>query len=357
MLQENKNDVIFKNNTFPEESKTFSYYYKGEEYFCFINSYYEGYFEKGKRTNGKIKQYDSYGNLKFEGEYINENKKGKEYENGRLKFEGECTGEFEEKTNGKIKDYNRDGKLVFEGEMINKVIQGKEYDKNGDLIFEGEYKETEQWNGKRKEYDFFGNLVFEGEYKNGEKVNGIFKKYTQGKFGKLRLEIELKNGEGEGKEYDLYGNIMYEGKYIIKSLVKTKYKYFETKYLSWERWNEKEIHYDSNGKLLFEGVYINGVRHGKEYDNKGNIIFEGEYFNMKRFNGIEKKYYDNGNLKYEGEYILGRRKRKKYNQDGNIISLEYLNKNTKIEIVYDSMNDTIKKIIKEKKMISIIIYF
>ena len=39
-----------------------------------------------------------------------------------------------------------------------------------------------------------------------------------------------------------------------------------------------------NGKLIFEGEYLNGNRNGKdkEYDKDGKVIFEGEYLNGER---------------------------------------------------------------------------
>ena len=41
---------------------------------------------------------------------------------------------------------------------------------------------------------------------------------------------------------------------------------------------EKEKNYYYNGKLEFEGEYLNGKRsNGKEYDSDGKLIFEGEY--------------------------------------------------------------------------------
>ena len=45
--------------------------------------------------------------------------------------------------------------------------------------------------------------------------------------------------------------------------------------------NGKGKEYYENGKLLFEGEYLNNKRNGKgkEYDDNGNILFEGEYLN------------------------------------------------------------------------------
>jgi len=57
-------------------------------------------------SNGKGKEYDFDGNLKFEGEYLNgkRNGKGKEYSyNGEIEFEGEY---LNGKRNGKRKEYN-----------------------------------------------------------------------------------------------------------------------------------------------------------------------------------------------------------------------------------------------------------
>ena len=39
---------------------------------------------------------------------------------------------------------------------------------------------------------------------------------------------------------------------------------------------------------------------GKEYNNEGKLIFEGEYLNDKRWKG--KEYNNEGKLEFEGEY-------------------------------------------------------
>ena len=117
------------------------------------------------KWNGK--EYD--GNEKIIYELINGNGKIKEYMYGELIFEGEyLNGE----KNGKGKEYNRIGELVFEGEYLNgkRNGKGKEY-YDGKLIFEGEYLNEER-NGNGKEYDYNGKLVFEGEYLNNKKWNG-----------------------------------------------------------------------------------------------------------------------------------------------------------------------------------------
>ena len=56
-----------------------------------------------------------------------------------------------------------------------------------------------------------------------------------------------------------------------------------------------------NGKIKFEGEYLNGKRwNGKGYNNKGDIEYE-----MKYGRGIVKEYFSDGKLLFEGEYING----------------------------------------------------
>ena len=74
--------------------------------------------------------------------------------------------------------------------------------------------------------------------------------------------------------------------------------------------NIKEYYY--NGKLKFEGEYLNGERNGKgkEYYKYGKLIFEGEYLNGER-NGKGKiySYYPRSGMLFkiiEVEYLNGK---------------------------------------------------
>ena len=86
--------------------------------------------------NGKGKEfYSLYDKLIFEGEYLNgkKNGKGKEYDffNDKLIFEGD--GE----RNGKGKEYYKNSKLKFEGEYLyNNKYNGKGFDEKGNIIYE-----------------------------------------------------------------------------------------------------------------------------------------------------------------------------------------------------------------------------
>ena len=55
---------------------------------------------------------------------------------------------------------------------------------------------------------------------------------------------------------------------------------------------------------------MNGKR--KEYYYNGKLKFEGEYINGE-INAIGKEYHDNGKLRFEGEYLNGKKMEKEKN--------------------------------------------
>ena len=72
-----------------------------------------------------------------------------------------------------------------------------------------------------------------------------------------------------------------------------------------------------NEKLEYEGEFLfNRKWNGKGYDENGNVIYE-----LKNGNGKVKEYYDNGKIKFEGEYLNGKRngKGKEYDEDNKLI--------------------------------------
>ena len=148
-----------------------------------------------------------------------------------------------EQKNGQWKEYNKDGDLIFEGEYINgsKNGKGKEY-KKGKLYFEGDYLYSYKLKGKEYINDY---LEYEGEY--------------------------LFNTKWDGKGYDKDGNIIYN---LIQGTGKVKEYYFE-------------------GQLKFEGEYLKGLKNGegKEYNIEGNLIYDGVYLNGEKKKVLNK--YDN----------------------------------------------------------------
>ena len=219
----------------------------------------------------------------------------KEYENGKLVFDGEYKDG--KRYNGK--EYNKKGKLVFHGEYKDgKKYKGKKYNERGKLIFEGEYEmETGlEYNGQRKTYNKNDILLFEGEIKEGKIWNGTFYELNGLICGKII------NGSGKGKEYGLNNKLLFEGEFKDGKYYKgTNYIYeYRLEYLTWEiQYNEGNIcftkNYDEKGRLLFEGTIVTPF---KEYEKEKNYL-DGKLFN----------YDDNGDLIFEGQIIKGKTKK------------------------------------------------
>ena len=213
--------------------------------------------------------------------------------------------------------YGYNDTLIFEGEHLNgkRNGKGKEYDKFGKVIFEGEYLNGKEWIGTG--YDFFGNII----YKLNNNINGKGKEYYD---GKLIFEGEYLNGKrhGKGKEYDKCGKLIFEGEYLNgKRYGKGKEYYedgklkFEGEYLIDKKWNGKG--YDSLYNIIYELKDGKGIIKKKDYFADMSK-FEEEYLNEKR-NGIGKDYWSNGKLEFEGEYING----KKMEKEKNMIVMGY----------------------------------
>ena len=140
--------------------------------------------------------------------------------------------------------------------MIMVIQKGKEYN-TGKIKFEGEYLNGKRY-GKGKEYDYLDRLIFEGEYYNDWKLKG--KLYV-----KRKLEYEgefLFNKKWDGKGYDEFGNILYElhnGNGNVREYYDEGDLKFEGEYLNGRR-NGKGKEYHNNGRLIFEGEYLNGKR-------------------------------------------------------------------------------------------------
>ena len=93
-----------------------------------------------------------------------------------------------------------------------------------------------------------------------------------------------------------------------------------------------EYEYEFNHNMKYEGEFLNGEKNGKgkEYilDNLKEysiLIFDGEFYNNKRLRG--KEYYEDGKLKFEGEYLNGDKwkgKFKEYHQNELVFEGEYL---------------------------------
>ena len=286
---------------------------------------------------------------------IENNGQGKEYDidTDELLFEGEYKNK---KRNGIGKEYDEE-KLIFEGEYKNGIKNGhgKKYDKDGKLIFEGQYLNGVEWEGKgmvEEEAEDVGLLritlaYYYGEFKEG-KINGQGKKINT-IYSKDKNDYEgnfLKGKKnGQGKEYYDLNNmkiLLYEGEFKDdkRNGYGKEYKngkiIFEGQFLNGQRWEGYGKEYNNkinDDKVDFEGEYKNGKRNGKgkEYFNdytiklfgndfnENTIKFEGNYLDGHREGeGIE--YFENGKIKFKGEFTKGKRKNGKgYNIKGEVV--------------------------------------
>ena len=131
---------------------------------------------------------------------------------------------------------------------------------------------------------------------------------------------------GNGKEYKINGKLEYEGTFLDgkrhgkgKEFYKNGTIEFEGEYLYNFKYKGK---YYINQKLEYEGIYEYGNKwNGKGYDEYGNIIYE-----LNNGNGKVKEYED-GELYLEGEYLNGKRngKCKQYFEGKLVLDGEYLN--------------------------------
>ena len=126
----------------------------------------------------------------------------------------------------------------------------------------------------------------------------------------LEREIIIWSKKWKGKVY-FDGKLFFEGEYLNgqingkgKAYDSSGELYFEGEYLKGQEWNGKGKKYIFYSKSDYEGEFLCGKLHGKgkEYNHGGNLIFEGEYFDGKRWEG--KKYDINGNVIKEINWSL-----------------------------------------------------
>ena len=177
---------------------------------------------------------------------------------------------LESKEKGKGKEYNKYGDMIYEGEFLSgkRNGKGKEFKKNGLIRYEGEFLRGKR-NGKGKEYYYYDySIKFEGDYLNGNPWNGNFKFCFE--------SYELKNGKGFVKEY--VDGLIFEGEYLNGKRNGKGKEYtndtdkkiiFEGEYLNGKKWTGIILgQYEMKngcGKFNFEGKqreYLNGEKNG-----------------------------------------------------------------------------------------------
>ena len=172
----------YKEVKFEGEYKKGKRHGKGTEYeygsLIFQGEYLNGFKYKGK-SYAKNK-------LDYVGEYLNDKKwNGIGYDkSGNKKYEL-INGK------GKVIEYGLYGNIEYQGDYLDGKRHGKgiEYNMKGNIVYKGEYKNGIR-HGKGIEYDIYDNTVYEGQF-----VNGIISKGKEYYEGRLQFEGEFLDGE------------------------------------------------------------------------------------------------------------------------------------------------------------------
>ena len=113
-----------------------------------------------------------------------------------------------------------------------------------------------------------------------------------------------------------------KSKYILKHIFSFLCEKRELKLVIYNKNYKEHLELNLDNYIRMSRKEHIGERNGKGKEqilNSSVIIFEGEYLNGKR-NGKGKEYYDNGKLKFEGKYLNGYKlKGKGYDEKGNKI--------------------------------------
>jgi len=315
---------------------------QGKEIYKNGNIQFEGEYKEGKRWNGKtynfagieefeiingtgnIREYNIYGIKIYEGDIVNGVKEGfgQEFFEGKLEYEGIFV-------NGKRDvegtEYYPSGKIEYQGgyKFGSRHGNGKEYELDENLKYEGNYVNG-FWNGNGKEYNC-GMLAFSGIFKSGKRWDGV------GYDNNGKKLYELDNGCGFVKEYSTEGILIFEGDFKNgvkygkgKEYNSDKKLIYEGNFINGKRSKGKGKDFTISGKLKYEGEFLDGEWEGMgtEYEINGEVVFKGEFKKGKRWKGWGKEFHCYGNkLEYEGEYLNGGRsgKGKEYSKNGELI--------------------------------------
>ncbi len=253
--------------------------------------------------NGPYKSFFKNGNLKSEGQFVNNQSTGiwKYYfENGQLRMQGEIENG---KGVGEWQYYFENGSF----KMIGKMVEGKKqddwvyYHKNGSKESEGKYitgkkdgfwkyyypegilRATEEFSGLGSYYEELyetGAIKAEGKRIGEEQVDEWLYYYEDGTI-QARGNFVAGKKDGTWKYYDEIGRIEAEGRFD-KDLA-----------------NGIWIYYHSDGSVASKGELVEGEKNGnwQMFYNDGTLKGEANYL---RGDGAYKEYYKNGSLKVKG---------------------------------------------------------
>lgn len=193
-----------------------------------------------------------------------------------------------EEAHGKGRYYDEDGNIIYEGEFKNNKYEGN-----------GRWYIVKSKNGKTRSV-----LSYEGEFKEDKYEGKGCTYWTSGeRIGKACYKGEFHNGDYNGK-----GTIYYEDGTTYKGGFAEDQKcgYGEESFIG-----------EDDEDIFCKGTFIAGKLNGyAEMYVDGNIRYKGEFVNGEK-EGYGKLYYDNEYLEYEGKFAHGEK-----NGEGTMYSEE-----------------------------------
>ena len=196
---------------------------------------------------------------------------------------------------GFCKIYYKSGKLFYKGYLLNgyRHGKGKEYDENGDITFDGYFKNgsanpylkrvtnmKDYW----RETDISGNVVFVGRKDNYGRNIGYCYLFES---GSLKSESFFQHGKELFRSKLFINEIMLEYNNNVVTYNGTYHGSIET---GFER--RCGIEYDKTGqRKVYNGDFVKGkhVGYGVSYDINNQIKYNGEWIygmSLKTFNTI-----------------------------------------------------------------------
>ncbi|MBN2642939.1 MAG: hypothetical protein JXR78_14910 [Victivallales bacterium] len=231
--------------------------------------------------------------------------------NGVKVFEGDCNPQnvssAPRKTNQEQTIQYTNGNTFVGHVFAGKPVKGKITNSQGQIIFEGSFKNEQPYQGNGI-INYSDGSLFQGSVLEGNPIKGILtdkdkKKVFEGKFS-------------NGRPYDGTGIIKYANNDVFQGIMingsphkgitynKNGETIFKGEFRYGDPYNGEGILTYSNGER-FKGIITKGnASKGVLSDKNNNKIFEGVFKNGKAYDGKGIVRYNNGNI-FKGTVVSG----------------------------------------------------
>lgn len=175
------------------------------------------------------------------------------------------------------------------------------WDKNGNVIFEGNYNNDGKLDGLSKYYHTNGKVVMEGNYKNG-KEDGLFQYEKIDPNATKNFPRVYNHRIMKAKVLFSMGNVLQNYYYLADGQKADIYARILPKTVHTDAWwnnNNYEWEHGSHQDNKLVGTYTAWRWDGKK-------AREHSYNNSGQLHGMVKRYHTDGTLAREGEYVNGK---------------------------------------------------